>query len=257
MSFISLGDLYGNMQQEMLYKLDTGRSAFVHKGTIGNSTEANWIKWFDTYLPKRYKAGKGIVIDSSGTQSQQIDVIIYDVQYSYLVFRCEDQLLIPAESVYAVFEVKQDLKKEHLEYAGNKAKSVRELYRTSAPIKHAGGEYAAKPLHEIVAGILTTHSEWKKEIPSHVIENIYEQDRIQRLDLVCSVSNNTFSINNNIFCNEYNDTIKPSIELCNEKDSLVFLLLKLLQKLQNIGTVPAIDFASYAKHIESSYYNQT
>lgn len=90
---------------------------------------------------KRYKVDKGIVIDSTGKQSEQIDLIIYDAQYSYLVFRQNDTLLIPAESVYAVFEVKQNLNKERIEYAGAKAKSVRELLRTSAPIKHAGGEY--------------------------------------------------------------------------------------------------------------------
>lgn len=172
MSVINLLNLYEQMQEEMLQQLRSGVAAFVHPGTKGDNTEMNWINWFRTYLPKRYNVDKGIVIDSRGKQSDQIDLIIYDAQYSYLVFRQGDSILIPAESVYAVFEVKQDLNKERIEYAGKKAKSVRDLIRTSAPIRHAGGSYPPKELHEIVAGLLTTSSSWVNPIISQVVKYI-------------------------------------------------------------------------------------
>lgn len=60
---------------------------------------------------------------------------------------------------YAVFEIKQNLNKDHMEYAQEKAESVRSLIRSSAPIQHAGGQYKPKPLHEILAGVLTTKSD--------------------------------------------------------------------------------------------------
>lgn len=151
---IKLSELYAGMQKEMLQKLQTGVIALVHPGSKGNNTEANWIEWFRAYLPERYKVDKAIIIDSTGKESQQMDLVIYDAQYTYLVFHQDDTKLIPAESVYAVFEVKQELNKEYIEYAKEKAKSVRTLHRTSARIKHAGGEYAPKPLHEILAGVL-------------------------------------------------------------------------------------------------------
>ena len=121
---IDLSGLYAEMQKEMLQKLQTGAFSVIHPGTKGDNTEANWIKWFQEYLPERYKVDKAIIIDSSGKQSQQIDLVIYDAQYSYLVFHQGDTKLIPAESVYAVFEVKQELNKEYIEAAGEKAKSV-------------------------------------------------------------------------------------------------------------------------------------
>lgn len=62
---------------------------------------------------------KATIIDSAGNQSEQIDLVIYDAQYSYLVFTQGNRKLIPAESVYAVFEVKQELNKAYIEYAGN------------------------------------------------------------------------------------------------------------------------------------------
>lgn len=102
---INLTTLYTEMQKEMLQKLNMGAKAVVHPGTKGDNTEANWISWFQEYLPNRYKVDKGIVIDSTGKQSEQIDLIIYDAQYSYMVFHQNETLLVPAESVYAVFEV--------------------------------------------------------------------------------------------------------------------------------------------------------
>lgn len=247
MQEIYLSRLYTKMQQEMLQRLQTGASAFIHSGTRGENTEDNWIEWFRAYLPKRYNVDKGIIIDSMGKQSQQIDLIIYDAQYSYLVFRQGDSILIPAESVYAVFEVKQDLNKEQIEYAGEKARSVRELVRTSAPIRHAGGAFPPKILHEIVAGILTTRSNWKAPIINNVVRYVNERQRNERLDFVCSIDNNTFVIDNNVFENEYNETITPEIKYCEKDESLIFLLLNLLKRLQDIGTVPAIDFSKYAE----------
>ena len=39
--------------------------------------------------------------------SEQIDVVVFDRQYSPFIFNYEGQTIIPAESVYAVFEAKQ------------------------------------------------------------------------------------------------------------------------------------------------------
>ena len=61
----------------------------------------------DTYLPKRYQAAKAHVVDSLGNFSQQIDVVVFDRQYSPFIFTYENETIIPAESVYAVFEAKQ------------------------------------------------------------------------------------------------------------------------------------------------------
>lgn len=104
---INLNDLYVSMQDEMISRLNIGKIAIAHPGTKGDETESNWVEWFENYLPKRYKVDKGIIIDSNGKQSDQIDIIIYDTQYTYLVFKHDKTSLIPAESVYAVFETEK------------------------------------------------------------------------------------------------------------------------------------------------------
>ena len=200
---------------------------------------------------------KGVIIDSNGNESDQIDIIIYDTQYSYLVFHHNNTLLIPAESVYAVFEVKPNLNKENIEYANKKVESVRKLYRTSAPIKHAGGEYAPKVLHEIVGGLLTTGCDWRYPAVGNVAKYIHGANKEERLDLVCSVDEGAYVVDNNTFVTEYNENVIPEIKFCDGEGSLMFFLLNVLQKLQNIATVPAIDFSEYSKSINQKYYKET
>ena len=66
-----------------------------------------------------------------------------------------------AESVYAVFEAKQELTADYIRYAGEKAASVRRLHRTSLSAETIDGPSRAKPLHHILAGILTLSAGWK------------------------------------------------------------------------------------------------
>ena len=122
----------------MITKLSTNRMSIIHPGAKGDVSELNWIQWLKDYLPKRYCVDKAFIIDCENNISDQIDVVIYDQQYSPFVFNQDSVIYIPAESVYAVFEVKKELNKEYIEYAEKKAGSVRSLHRTSAPIPHAG-----------------------------------------------------------------------------------------------------------------------
>lgn len=251
---IDLMNLYSEMQQEMLKTLDAGSVAFLHPGTKGDNTEANWVRWFRTYLPARYAVDKAIVIDANGRESHQMDLVIYDAQYSYLVFEQQGSKLIPAESVYAVFEVKQNLNKTHMEYAQEKAGSVRALTRSSATIRHAGGEYRPKPLHQILAGLLTTRSDWSGQVAEHVGKHIAAEDAQKHLDFVCAISGGAFVVDHNPFRNQFDPAAPPAMRYCENNASLVFFLLNLLKRLQDIGTVPAIDYMSYARGIHAERY---
>ena len=93
------------------------------------------------YLPKRYAVDSAIVIDSNGKTSDQMDVVIYDPQYTPTLLDQHDHKYIPAEAVYAVMEVKPTVNKGYLDYAGKKAASVRRLNLTSAQISEANARY--------------------------------------------------------------------------------------------------------------------
>lgn len=118
----------------------------------------------DKYLPRRYQAATAHIVDSFGKFSQQVDVVVFDRQYSPFIVNCESQTVIPAESVYAVFEAKQTANAVLVAYAQEKVASVRRLHRTSLPIHYAKGVYPAKPLIPIFGGLLTFESEWSQPL---------------------------------------------------------------------------------------------
>lgn len=242
MGNVNMRDMFKRMQAQMLTTLELGRTQIIHNGEMGEAAEESWRKWLREYLPKRYRVDKAIVVDCDGNTSDQIDIVIYDSQYSYFVFRHEQVIYVPAESVYAVIEVKQDLNKAHLEYAGNKAASVRKLRRTSVEIPFAAGKYRPKPLHDILAGIITIESTWKDPLGDTLKTNIRSLSPEQKIDFGCAIKHGAFWV-------EW----EPKFLLMKsaEDESLMFFFLQLLMKLQSIGTVPAIDIAEYAKSLQS------
>ncbi len=236
----TLREIFLNLQTEMQASLGLARSAIDHPGTKGDASEADWLKLLAAYLPSRYRAAKAFVLDSHDHISQQIDVVIYDNQYSPLLLKRDSALYVPAESVYAVFEAKQALNKGYIEYAGAKAHSVRSLHRTSAPIPHAGGTYEPKKPQHILAGILTLDSDWVADNAKVNAEQVNVGLEPQRqLDLGCCLSHFSF--------------VRDASKHVNSKadDALIFFFLQLLARLQAAGTVPALDFAAYARAVDT------
>ena len=51
---------------------------------------------------------------------QQIDVVAFDRQYSPFIFSYEGQKIVPAESAHGVFEAKQSINADRIDYARHK-----------------------------------------------------------------------------------------------------------------------------------------
>jgi hypothetical protein len=138
---IKLKELFLSLQNQLQAKMVTNREFVHHAPTKGAASEQAWLAMFNAYLPQRYRADSAFVIDCDGELSDQIDIVIYDRQYSPLLFHQDGVLYVPAESVYAVFDVKQELGRWMILQAARKAASVRKLKRTSVPIPYAAGTY--------------------------------------------------------------------------------------------------------------------
>src|SRR5664279_2966819 len=134
MSDWSLTVLLSELHDDIEKRLATARKSFGHAPTKGDASEAVWLELLSTYLPQRYQVTTAHVVDSEGKFSDQIDAVIFDRQYWPFIFTFQGQKIIPAESVYAVFEAKQTLNAELVGYAREKCASVRMLRRTSLPI---------------------------------------------------------------------------------------------------------------------------
>jgi hypothetical protein len=234
-----LQNLYTSLQEQLDSDLRVGQKALTHPVSKGDSNEADWLNALKDHLPHRYQASSAFVIDSRGRKSEQIDIVIYDRQYTPILYNKNEQRLIPAESVYAVFEVRPALNRKNILYAGKKAASVRKLLRTSAQIAYAAGKYEPKPLFPIIGGILTYKSEWNPGLGKTLIGILQVLDVNSRLDIGCVVTAGTFEAS-------YTSDI-VEIESSSPQMSLAAFLFRLLAKLQSLATVPAIDYQEYNK----------
>ena len=128
---VSLKQLFLHLQKQMAAQLTTNRECIPHQGEKGEASEKCWQDVLRK-LPRRYGIEKAFVVDSLDQCSDQIDIVIFDQQYSPFIFDQNGVKYVPAESVYAAIEVKQEIDKSTIEYAGSKAASVRKLKRTNA-----------------------------------------------------------------------------------------------------------------------------
>lgn len=233
MGNVNLESLFQRLQYEMLASLglvdDLGHP--VDKGDI---SEEKWIEFLVKYLPKRYSVSKGTVVDSKGVSSQQIDLVIYDNLYSPLIFNDGTRKYIPAESVYAVFEVKPEINKDYIQYASEKVESVRRLYRTSTDIYHAGGRYEAKKESErfqILGGIISTRgwTNFEDKIKEYI--GPLSSDKI--LNLGCSLQQGSFV------------NIDGRLQIGNKDFALMTFFTQLHENLRRLGTTSPLDINSY------------
>lgn len=236
MSNWSLSELLASLHEDIEQRLATVRRTIHHPGSKGDASENVWIDLLERYLPKRYQVAKAFVVDSRGNFSQQIDVVVFDRQYSPFIFTYENQTIIPAESVYAVFEAKQTADAGLVEYAQEKVASVRCLHRTSLPIPHAGGVFPAKPLIPIIGGILTFESEWTPAMGTALEKVLNKAKGDHQLDLGCIASHGHF----------YREPSSDRYTFIDESKPATAFLFKLISRLQFSGTVPMIDIEAYA-----------
>lgn len=233
------------LQTQLRTKLTEDREEFDHPTAKGDAGEDNWSVFLRNHLPRRYRVDRAFVMDSKGRKSDQLDLVIYDWQYTpHLYERGPDyrHRWIPAESVYAVFEVKQTLQKKHFREAGQKVASVRRLERTSGPVVHAGGTFRdPKPPLRILGGILCLESQWSLPFNKPLANAISDLRVSEEIDLGCCIKGGSFEIGWG--------SGPPKAEIVPAEQALPFFLLRLLARLQSLGTVPAIDYGRYGESL--------
>lgn len=229
-----LRDAFVDVQKELECKLRRASGSIAHSGTQGTVNEQHWADVFRAYLPKRYEVASGIVIDSDGARSDQIDLVIFDKHFTPTLLDQQSHRYIPAEAVYAVFEAKPHIDKGYLEYAGHKAASVRRLRRTSVAITHAGGVFPARALFPIIAGIVAARADWTDGLGESFRRNL-PTGAEEQLECGCALEHGMF------------DTFDGALNTAPRDRALIFFLFRLLSKLQGLGSAPAVDWAAYAR----------
>lgn len=236
----SLPGLLSSLSADVERSLSATRELIAHEGEKGGASEVVWRELLKKHLPLRYQVDTGFVVDSRNRFSEQLDIVIFDRQYSPLVFELGARKIFPAESVYAVIEVKQEISSRTVQYARDKVRSVRELYRTNLPVRNLEGQPVERPLLEIAGGILSLSSSWRPLFGRAFCQATKLTTKNDRLDFGCVASLGWFAL-------------KPEggYETNEAPASTASFLFRLISSLQQLGTVPMIDMSAYAEHLRT------
>jgi hypothetical protein len=226
----------------LVASLDGLKRVIKHKGGRGTVGEGEWREVIEEFLPARYRvAGNSEVIDHTGRVTELQDIVIYDQHFCPLFFDEGGVTRVPAESVYAVFEVKPTLDKGVIEYAMDKAASVRRLKRTNVEITDRGERKPPRKSFEIVAGVLALDSDWNPPLGDPLEEALKYEDKDCRLQLGCALRQGAFEILHDDEANSW------CLQRSGSDGALMFLLMHLFARLQVIGSPMAIDLRAYSK----------
>lgn len=262
MAKINLKNLFAGLQNQMVAQLNTNREFIEHPGSKGDALENAWIEWLRKYLPNRYSIDKAIVIDHEGNTSHQMDIVIYDNWFTPFIFSQNGFHYIPAEGVYAVFEVKPDIGassdgKTNIEYAAEKIESVRTLQRNATSFINGGVKHGARPLTKIIGGILCSTNSYTHNNNNTIISHLRGQINLASLDMGCIADYGSFYVDYepdeeinvagfDAYLDFYENRTFKEIRFSKPENSLVTFFLQLTRYLQQaIGTIPAINLQSY------------
>lgn len=101
-------NLEGDIVKQLIFE-------WVHGTTIGGNREVVWKDLFDRIVPKKFKIERSVfIIDSNGNLSREVDLAIYDEQYTPYIFQYGLLKFIPIEAVAAVIECKSSYPEDNI-----------------------------------------------------------------------------------------------------------------------------------------------
>ena len=240
-------------QEVMGASLNFNSKSIDHPVIKGDASECCWIEFLRKYLPKQYGIDRAVVIDSKGSLSDQIDIVIYDELVTPFVVNENGVKYIPVEGVYCVLEVKQKINSPFIKYAGEKVASVRNLSPAFLDKNHNQniGDCEIPPILGGIVGLECIKSTKKLE------DALKKLSSEQTLDLGCSASSLCFMVkyqsNETTFSKYYKGRTTPQVSVYTETSLFAFLyqLQLSLDKIRTKASELRMDFDAYLKNIDA------
>lgn len=230
MNLPTLQELFRDRDERACKDLASARKIVSHPVEKGDLSENIWLDLMRNYLPDRYQVRKAFIIDCQGRFSQQIDIVVHDRFYTPFVFKFGGYEIVPIESVYAVFEVKQEISKRNLRYAAEKVTSVKALI----PTLRATVQVPNPIRTPIVTGLLATSIAEKRLRKAENLAEWMLGSASANLNFVCSSSDGLYALN------------ASSTEILHfSNNPISSLVLRLFSDMQANGTVSPINLDDY------------
>ena len=135
--FVNIAEIFDEVAKQMRSDFEKARKAVNHPGLKGASFEETFRTFLREYLPRSLDVCTGVLVDSNGSVSRQLDVIISDSAKTPIFYRSGDIRVIPVECAYTVIEIKAYLNAKELDSIFQNMESVRNLKKI-AYVKSAG-----------------------------------------------------------------------------------------------------------------------
>ena len=118
---------------------DRIRSYVQHAGEKGRLHEHVVANLLRNIAPRKCSFGTGFIINSQGDTSPQCDIVVYDEQLNRPLLADMDVNVFPMECVYAIIEVKTNLRPKNLRETLDKICRIRKMAQKG---KHYRSTYA-------------------------------------------------------------------------------------------------------------------
>jgi len=241
----------------MIIEWERIKESLPHAGLKGTAFEGEFNKFLRGYIPASFAISSGIVVDGSGNESKQLDVIIHDALKTPLLFNESGINVIPIECVYAVIEVKSNI--DSTKTVGDifeNMKSVKDLKKTSyihpsggtkKTVTEYGSEWDIWPTNYFVFALdsmkLTT-------IGDELNKKNQDENRetSKRIDCICVLNEGV--IMNKLKSGKYSALPEPGsiiIASLTKKPLLFFYRLISNHLLQ--AWMPSFQFTDYTKDV--------
>ncbi|MCM3619760.1 hypothetical protein M3936_19500 [Sutcliffiella horikoshii] len=233
-----------------------------HKGERGSSREEILLTYLRKYIPTKYEMNNGVIIDATGEQSRQQDIIIYDSFNSPVLLNMESTRMVPIESVFSVVEVKSSLNKTEISKCVSNISSVRSLVKNGLDTRNSptAGFVFAFTSSTSLETLLDNLVEENKQVEKHKqISAVCVLDK----GLIVNISKKGLE---NILLLPNDDSTPAIVKNTAENNLMLFYLLLMqylnqsivsipnLLKYANAGELLNVEYSIPNKHVPSEGY---
>lgn len=154
-----VGPYWTGVMQRLQAEVEQMNQLIAHQGAKGTENELSLARLVENLIPTRFGVGSGLLVDSVGNSSKQMDLIVYERGNEPGIFAQTNQVLFPVENVRLCIEVKTTLTKTALDDGREKKASIEALSSSTGrrpPLALFG--YGADITATTIAGHLDTLS---------------------------------------------------------------------------------------------------
>lgn len=256
---MNIEGLFKTVEKQMQAELEAVRHALTHPGLKGTVNEEAVKNFLRKHLPDNLAIETGMIIDSTGQISKQVDIIIYDKAKTPSLFFAANIRVVPIEGVYAVIEVKTKLDAKALEDCIKNMESVKALkclaYYPAGIIVHPKLMYGQE------------HEDWQTIYSVFAYESAEPYSLLEKLNSYASTSqlekriDCIFTLDKGVYCNNLNGSLdalpSQNSEIVFSFQNSLLLYYTLMSRYFNQAHIRNFNLNPYIKNLSFQLMNQS